>query len=247
MNLNKIVELEHISRRFDTFIALKNITFTISEGETMVLLGPNGAGKSTLLRIIMGFLKPSEGTVKVFGKPIDRLASRERRRMAYIPDVTHLWSELNAWHHLELFGSLAENPVGREQFERILELVRLPHEAWSRRVGTYSHGMLRKLTIACALVHEPQLILMDEPTLGLDPVSLQDFIAIMESLKEQKVTILMTSHDLFIVEYLADRAVLLVDGRIQATWTRKQLAQINLRSLYLNLLKFPDTGVVEHD
>jgi ABC-2 type transport system ATP-binding protein len=230
-----VVEVEDLRKAFGTVQALRGVRFRVTAGETYALLGPNGAGKSTVLNLILGFLRPDAGTVRLFGQmPYRDGGHSVRRWIAYVPDQTQLYGDLNAFHHLELFGTLGrDRRPDRAEMERVLETVRLPSEAWARRVKTYSHGMLRKLAIACALVRRPRLLILDEPTLGLDPVTIQDLIRVLVDFKTAGGSVLLATQDLLFVEHVADRAGLMRAGEMVLEWDREAIRQADLRKTYL--------------
>ena len=215
-----MLRVSHLQKRFGERTALADVSFEIRAGETVGLLGPNGAGKTTTLAMISGLAQPDQGSVTFHDQPVQRHATELKLHVGLVPQDLALYEELSAWANLELFGGLY-GITGRRLAERAtsaLALVGLS-ERRKDRVGTFSGGMKRRLNIAGALLHDPQLILLDEPTVGVDPQSRNAIFENLEELKRRGKTLLYTTHYMEEAERLCDRVVILDHGRVIAADT----------------------------
>jgi ABC-2 type transport system ATP-binding protein len=196
--------------------ALDGVDLTVFSGEVFGLIGPNGAGKTTLLGCLLGLLRPDAGSVTVGGKPPDFLSVR--RVTGYMPERPDFESWMTALQFLRYHHMLAD--VDKEARERniqeALALVELDPAAWSRRLGTYSRGMLQRLNLAQALVARPTIMLLDEPTLGLDPPGIALVRRIVIRLREEKCTAIVNSHQLDEIERVCDRVAFIRGGKIRS-------------------------------
>ena len=207
-----------------TVDGLKDVSFEIAAGEVIGLLGPNGAGKTTTLKLLTGLIKPTRGTAWVLGEPITSVSSR--RRLGFLPEQPYFYDYLNGVEYLELAGRLS-GLAGRDAAARGRE--------WLGRVGLsdrprlilrkYSKGMLQRLGLAAALVHQPELLILDEPMSGLDPFGRRDVRELILEQRRMGTTILFSSHILPDVEMLCDRVLIIVDGRLVRTATLHDLMQ----------------------
>ena len=215
-------------RRFGERIAVDGVSFTIGAGETYGLLGPNGAGKTTTISMIAGILAADAGTVELAGVPITTTPTAQKRRLGLVPQSIALFEDLTARENLRFFGSL-QGMRGAHLATRIvqtLELVGLADRA-DDRIDTYSGGMQRRANIAVGLLHEPDLLILDEPTVGVDPQSRNQILESIEQLSAAGLSVLYTTHYMGEAERLCDRVGVIDDGRIVAEGTRRELiAQI---------------------
>jgi ABC-2 type transport system ATP-binding protein len=194
---------------------LDHVNLDIRQGETFGLLGPNGAGKTTTMRVALGLIRPSAGEVRIFDRPAHEWEAR--KRVGFLPEAPYLHDHLTAEGCLRFFGQLCEMDgiVLVRRVDTLLELVGLAH-ARSRRLRTFSKGMLQRVAIAQALINDPDLLLLDEPMSGLDPVGRREMRHVLLRLKQQGKTIVMNSHLLHDVEVLCDRVAILRHGRVAA-------------------------------
>ncbi|NUQ34408.1 MAG: ABC transporter ATP-binding protein [Planctomycetaceae bacterium] len=201
---------------------LDRFDLTIAPGETIGLIGPNGSGKSTAINLLVGLLKPSSGTVRLMGR--DPREPSSRRELGYLPEENANYPFLTAhdamWLHARVAG-LSRNEA-RARCDELLERLGLAH-ARKRRAGTFSKGMGRRLGIAQALIAKPRVLVLDEPTTGLDPVGTRDVLELFASLKRDGVTMLVSSHILSEIEGVCDRVVMLDHGRILKTGTTAEM------------------------
>jgi ABC-2 type transport system ATP-binding protein len=194
--------------------AVDGLHLRVSEGEVVGFIGPNGAGKTTTIKVLMGFLPPEGGQVRVFGEEPGTVAAR--RRIGYLPEVARYYPFLSARETLQLYATLSGLPRARRTaaVEGLLEKVGLLHRAGDRLSG-YSKGMLQRLGIAQAILGEPDLLILDEVTSGLDPVARHDLRTLLLGFKQQGKTVFFSSHELSEVAMLCDRILILDEGRIR--------------------------------
>ena len=191
--------------------ALKPLDLEVAAGETFGLLGPNGAGKTTLVKLLLGLAHPTEGSATLFGTPIAE--AHARRPVGFLPEGHRFPPFLTGRDALDLFARMSGLEVARRasRSRELLSLVRL-EDAADRRVGTYSKGMLQRLGIAQALMHRPRLVFLDEPTDGVDPVGRREIRTLIESLRDEGVTVFLNSHLLSEVERVCTRVAILTNG-----------------------------------
>lgn len=212
------VEIQGVSQRYGSMTVLHDLNLNLGEGEVLGLFGHNGAGKTTSMKLILGLLAPSEGQVKVLGRaPND---PQVRRQLGYLPENVTFYPQLSGRETLRHFARLKGAALG--QVDELLEQVGLAHAA-DRRVKTYSKGMRQRLGLAQALLGEPKLLLLDEPTVGLDPIATQDLYQLIDRLRQRGTSIILCSHVLPGVEAHINRAAILAKGRLQAVGSLSQL------------------------
>lgn len=193
--------------------AVDNLTLAVPEGQVFGLLGPNGSGKSTTIKIILGLLEPTAGECQVFGVPSGRVDSR--LNVGYLPEAPYFYRYLSGTELVRFYGRICGVPKARlaERVREVIDWVGLSAAA-HRRVGTYSKGMLQRIGLAQALVHDPRLIILDEPTAGVDPVGSAEISELILKLKTQGKTVLITSHLLAQIEDICDRVAILDRGKL---------------------------------
>ena len=191
--MNPTIELSGVSKSFGPVEAVKDVSFSLKEGEIVALVGHNGAGKTTLIKMMLGLIRPTAGTVKVLGEDPATGAAEVRTRLGYLPENVSFNPALTGTETLRFYAALKR--AGRGQIGELLERVGLAAAA-GRRVRTYSKGMRQRLGLAQALLGRPKLLLLDEPTTGLDPASRRDFYRFLDELRDTGSTILLSSHAL---------------------------------------------------
>lgn len=208
------VVLEQIYKTYGKVPALRGVSLQIEEGVILGLVGPNGAGKTTMLRILCGVLRPDSGVVRIRGLNVRDNVLKAKRLIGYLPDLPLLHEELVVLDTLRMFGRLWSVDLGRARVLRILAEYGL-ESAWNRRVGTLSKGQKQRLSLACALLHNPPVLLLDEPFTGLD-VESREFIRskIDEMARSSGKTVVVSSHDLGDVEKLCTMVALMAEGRV---------------------------------
>ena len=194
--------------------ALKSLDIEVRQGEIFGLLGPNGSGKSTTIKLILGLLFPTAGRAFVFGK--DSTDVRKNERVGYLPEESYLYKFLNAEETLDFYGRLFEMPAAerKERTERLIQMVGL-EKARRRQLREYSKGMTRRIGLAQALINEPDLLVLDEPTTGLDPIGSREMKDLILKLREEGKTILLCSHQLADVQDVCDRVAILHQGELK--------------------------------
>jgi ABC-2 type transport system ATP-binding protein len=240
------IEVTGLGKTYDGLVAIQDLSLTIHAGEIFGLLGPNGAGKSTTLRILITTLKPTSGHAKILGHDVLTQADTVRRLIGYVPQERAIDRFLTGREHLLLLGDLYHLPKV-ESIRRIGELLKLVDlEDHADRVAkTYSGGMKRKLDIACGLLPNPRILFLDEPTLGLDVQSRLNIWEYVRRLREQGITIVMTTNYLDEADQLCDRIAIIDGGCIRATGSPKELkASLGGDGISLTL-RDPDPTILE--
>ncbi|MBB3190317.1 ABC transporter ATP-binding protein [Halomonas cerina] len=209
--MTAVIDFQGVTKRHGPLTRLDALDLTVNQGEVLALLGHNGAGKTTTMHLILGLISPSAGRVTVLGGAPDGVhAATLRRRLGYLPENVSFYDQLSGREVLDYLARLKRG--NRRQVDELLERVGLG-DAAQRRVKTYSKGMRQRLGLAQALLGEPQLLLLDEPTTGLDPAATRDFYDTVKALRERGCTVLLSSHVLPGVEPYIDRALILGGGR----------------------------------
>ena len=228
-----LVELENVTKSYGAHHALGPIDLVIPEG-SVGLLGPNGAGKSTLIRMLLGLMPPTTGTLRVLGEPVTNAI---RRRVGYMPEGNAVFPGLTAVEATtyagELVGMAREDAVKRAH--QVLDYVQLQEERYRLAEG-YSTGMKQRLKLAQALVHDPELLILDEPTEGVDPQARMHLLDLVDALrKEHGMKVLLSTHILPDVERLATHAVVLNEGRVAAQGTLEELRRSTAKAYYVRV------------
>jgi len=212
-----IIKTINLSKKFGKIWAVRDLNLEIDAGQIFGFLGPNGAGKSTTIRMLMGLVKPSRGTIELFGRDIRQQGAGVYRRIGALVEKPDFYLYLSAWRNLQLLGDLSGG-ISSQRIAEVLEIVRLSERARDK-VKNYSHGMRQRLGIAQALLHDPELIILDEPTSGLDPVGIKEIRDLIVTLaRDFGKTIFLSSHLLHEVEQtcthiaIIDRGMVVVQG-----------------------------------
>jgi len=214
MKCNTYVKIDKVSYRYGNIVALKDIELDITYGEVFTLLGPNGAGKTTLLNIIAGILKPSEGKVIIKGIDITKIPQKIRRIIGFLPQENPLYNYLTGEENLMFYAGLYGIPrsEARRWCKELLQFLGLEAVA-KKKVKTYSGGMKRRLSLATALINDPELLILDEPTTGLDPNARREFWRYIDILRKQR-TIILSTHYMEEADVLSDRVAIMDRGKI---------------------------------
>lgn len=208
-----VIQVNHLSKQFGSFKAVDNLSFSVNQGEVYGFLGQNGAGKSTTIRMLLSLIKPTGGEINIFGLSIDKHREKILERVGAVVEKPDLYRYLTGYENLNLFAKLSGKKISRQEVMSCLGVVGLEKRAHDP-VRVYSQGMKQRLGIAVALVHDPSLIILDEPTNGLDPQGIADIRNLILSLsKEQNKTVLVSSHLLSEIEQLADRMLIIDKGK----------------------------------
>ncbi len=219
------VEAHDLTKCFGAFTAVNKVSFEVQRGEVFGMLGPNGAGKTTLTRMLTTLLPPTSGQARVAGEDIASAAGRVRERIGVIPQALTSDLDLTGWENIDIYGQFygLSRRTRSERAQRLLEMVGLKERAHDL-VATYSGGMRRRLEIARGLVHSPEVLFLDEPTIGLDPQSRRTVWELLERLRgETGLTVLLTTHYMDEAETLCDRIAIVDEGKIIALGTPSEL------------------------
>ena len=219
-----MLTITHLRKTFGPLVAVDDVSFTVERGQLMGLLGPNGAGKTTTVSMIAGLVSPERGEVLVDGQRLNGDTDPKKRRIGIVPQELALYDELPARANLRFFGalySLSGAPLD-DAIAAAMELVGLT-DRLDDRVSTYSGGMKRRLNLAAGLLHDPDILLLDEPTVGVDPQSRNAIFENLETLKRRGKALLYTTHYMEEVERLADRIIVMDHGKVIAEDTLEGL------------------------
>jgi ABC-type multidrug transport system ATPase subunit len=249
----KMIEVNHLSKRFDSFEAVKDVSFTVNKGDVFGFLGPNGAGKSTTIRCMLSLITPTSGDVKLFGKFLASHRSEILKRVGCIIEKPDFYKYLSAERNLEIFARISGVDSNRKDIHRMLDFVGLNGRE-KHKVSGFSHGMKQRLGIAQSLLHNPDMIILDEPTTGLDPQGIIDIRnLILQLSREQNKTILLSSHQLSEIEIIANRMVIInrgvtvIEGEVAHLLNAQELIvrmEVNDVALTLSLLKEEFTQII---
>ena len=229
-----MIEVTDLSKSYGAVQALRGVSFKIAEGEIVGLLGPNGAGKTTILKILTGYLQPDSGTVIMDGLDVLTHTREVQARIGYLPENAPLYPDLNVQTYLKMMADIRQIPPD-EQLACFSEAVRAVgvEEYLTRPIGKLSKGYRQRVGLAQAILHRPRILILDEPTLGLDPTQIIEIRKLIKRLSSQS-TVLFSSHILPEVEVLCDRAIILMNGEIKADARLSDLASTKNAILVLN-------------
>jgi ABC-2 type transport system ATP-binding protein len=246
-----VLELRHVTKRYTGIAAVKDVSFVARAGEVTGYLGPNGSGKSTTLKMITGLIEPTEGEILFHGEPVDRNRIAYRQRLGYVPEEPQLYPHLTGAEYLEMVGELRGMPERElaskiDGFLRLLSLYDDRHVA----ISSYSKGMRQKVLLAAALLHNPDLILLDEPFSGLDVNSALVLRELIRELAARGKVVLFSSHELETVERVCSHIVILHKGRVVANDSIEQLRALmslpTLEGIFSQLAVEQDTAAITH-
>jgi len=228
---DEVVKTENLTKVYKDFLgrpkvmALEDLNLTIHRGEVLGLVGPNGSGKTTTTKLLLGLLFPTRGSATVLGCPATNVAKNQR--IGFLPEESYLYRFLNAEETLDFYGRLFHIPRAerRRRIDELIEMVGL-QEARKRRLKEYSKGMSRRIGLAQALINDPDFVILDEPTTGLDPLGTREVKDLIRRLRDEGKTVLLCSHLLAQVESVCDRIALLVRGRLRKVGAVRDLLAI---------------------
>ncbi len=238
-----MIELIGVTKKYGRFTAVHPIDLEVRKGELFGFLGPNGAGKTTTIRMVTGVLRPSAGTIRIAGHDMVAAPLLAKRAIGYIPDRPSLYEKLTGGEFLSFVAGLwGANGTAARRADELLEMFEL--DDWrDTLVESYSHGMRQKLLICSALVHDPEVIVVDEPMVGLDPRAARQIKDLLRSFAARGGTVFLSTHTLEVAEALCDRIAILHQGRIRALGTMAELRRIaedealSLEEVFLQLTK----------
>jgi len=252
----KIIEIKSIAKKFGLFEAVKDVSFHVNQGDVFGFLGPNGAGKSTTIRCMLSLIKPDSGSIEIFGKSIFTHRNVILARTGSIIEKPDFYKYLSAYKNLEIFSRLSRLNTNKQDIYKMLDFVGLGGREKDKFSG-FSHGMKQRLGIAQTLLHNPDLIVLDEPTTGLDPQGIIDIRNLILRLKnEQHKTVILSSHNLTEIEIICNRMVIInkgvsvVEGEVKALMNNEDLV-VRLevsdkeKAKALILLQYPDIPITD--
>lgn len=214
-NSEIILQAKNLTKKFGSLVAVNNLELKAYRGEVIGFLGPNGAGKSTTIRMLVGLIKPTSGSIEIFGKSLLKDRLEILKKVGAIVENPDFYLYLSAYKNLEILGKISGKEITKKRIKEVLEIVGLKKRARSK-VRTYSHGMKQRLGIAQALLHDPELIILDEPTAGLDPQGIKDIRELILHLSNDlNKTIFLSSHILKEIEIIASRMIIINNGTTQ--------------------------------
>lgn len=242
-----IIRIDNLIKRYQDNVAIDHLSLDIEEGEIFGLLGPNGAGKTTLINSILGLTKTDEGTIKIFGRDFKGDEKEIKKQLGVVPQDLAIYEDLTAYENVALFASLY-GLRGKERQEKVKEALDFVGllDRKDQYPKKFSGGMKRRLNIAIAIVHQPKLIIMDEPTVGIDPQSRNQILESVKILKERGATIIYTSHYMEEVEAISTNIAIMDKGRVIARGTKEDLkglidfqekASFNIENLEEDLIR----------
>lgn len=231
-----VVKAQNLSKHFGELVAVNNLSFEVSEGEVFGFLGQNGSGKSTTIRMLLSLIHPTSGTIELFGKSLVEQRNEILEQVGAIIERPDLYPYLSAKEHLQLFSKVRKHKIGAADIDSTLDKVGLSNRS-KDKVQTFSLGMKQRLGIAIALVHNPQLIILDEPTNGLDPQGIADIRNLIQYLsKEEGRTVFVSSHQLSEIEQIASQILIIHKGKKLVSGNTKELLEPGKRIIQIKTL-----------
>ena len=237
-----MIEIKDLTKKYVDFPAVSNLNLSIQKGEIFGFIGPNGAGKTTTIKMIGGILEPTSGSVMIAGVSMKDQPEKAKSKIGFIPDRPYLYEKLTGMEFLKFVADLygVDSDIFSEKAEQHLKMFSLLD--WSNElIESYSHGMKQRLIMAAALLHDPEVIIVDEPMVGLDPVAIMLVKDLFRNLAKQGVTVFMSTHTLKIAEDICDRIGIIHKGHLIATGTtddlqrKAQVTDADLEQIFLNL------------
>ncbi len=223
MESEKVIEINSLTKDFKELRAVNNLNLSVYKGDVFGFLGPNGAGKSTTIRMLLSLIKPSEGNINIFNKSLGKNRIEILKRVGAIVEKPDFYGYLSAFKNLEILGRISGHNISRKKIMETLELVGLD-KRFKSKVKTFSHGMKQRLGLAQALLHDPDLIILDEPTTGLDPQGMKEIRELIIYLsKEKGKTIFLSTHILSEIELVANRMIIINKGTTKVEGLVKDL------------------------
>jgi ABC-2 type transport system ATP-binding protein len=246
-----MIELVHLSKKFGDLLAVDDVNLTLAKGEFFAMLGPNAAGKTTTIKMLAGLIKPTTGHARIAGFDVQQQPLEARRRLAYVPDFPFLYDKLTGWEFLRFTGQLfhlAEARIEANARDLIARFHLLEHI--NRPIETLSHGTRQRVAIASALLHDPEVFVVDEPMVGLDPQHARIIKDVLKERSRAGMTVLVSTHQLSIAEEMADRIGIIQAGKLIAVGTRDELRRQSggagqLEEIFLSLTAAATNGAGE--
>lgn len=250
MDTSTIISVNQLTKHYGNTPGIKNISFTVNQGEIFGFLGPNGAGKTTTIRLLLDLLRPSSGEINIFGDDIFSHSLEIRKRCGYLPGNFFAYSHMTGADFLRFVASMRKAQPKMQQ--RLIDRFELSHDALSLKIKHLSHGMLQKLGIIQAFFHQPELLILDEPSIGLDPLMQEEFYRLLRQVQHEGKTVFFSSHNLPEVEKVCHRIAIIRKGELVALETLEGLKKKKLKRLQFTLsrpvpdLNLPGAHLVSH-
>jgi ABC-2 type transport system ATP-binding protein len=234
-----LLEASGLCKRYeDGLLALDNLNLEVMAGEIFCLLGANGAGKTTAINLFLNLIDPTEGTARVNGIDVAKKPLEAKKYVSFVSERVSLYENFTAMQNIRYFATLGGvETLSREDGIRIIKKVGLAESDLDRRVRKFSKGMVQKLGIAIAMVKDAPVILLDEPTTGLDPKAVAELLDLLREFQEKGKAIFMSTHDIFRAKEIADRVGIMKKGRLITAMNREQLVKEDLERIYLDYMK----------
>jgi ABC-2 type transport system ATP-binding protein len=236
VNAERMIDIQDVSKSFKGHFAVQNLDLQVGKGEILGLLGANGAGKSTTINILLGFLAPDSGTVKIDQKETSKQTAEVRKVVGYIPENVSLYPYLSGLENLDYFCKLADLKYSKTELQQYLSTCGLQTDAHHKRVSDYSKGMRQKVGIAIAYAKKAKVYLLDEPASGIDPLASNELSSLLKKLASEGATVLMASHDIFRVREVCDKIGILKKGRLVKQIKTEDVTANELEQLYLQYM-----------
>lgn len=239
-----MIELHRVSKSYGKIKALDKVSFSVQSGQFFGLLGPNGAGKSTIINILSTLLKATEGEIIIDGKSIENYTTQVKNKVGIVPQEISLYEEISALDNLIFWGGLYKVP-SQKLSERVNDALKMAG-LWNRRkdpIKSYSGGMKRRINIIASILHEPKILLLDEPTVGIDPQSRNRIFELIENLNHRGLTVVYTTHYMEEAERLCDKIAIMDNGQVVTSGTLAELKLIGIRRniLQVRVSHLPET------
>ncbi len=218
-----MIDVQNLVKDYGTYVALREVSFNVQKGEVLGFLGPNGAGKTTTMRILTGYMPPSSGTARVAGYDVFADSMEVRKRIGYLPETVPLYPEMSVWDYLDFSARLRHVADSDNAIERAMELTNITDRA-DQLIGKLSKGYRQRVGLAQAIVHEPEVLILDEPTIGLDPKQIIEVRKLIKSLAGEH-TVILSTHILPEVSQVCSRVLIINEGKIVAEDTPARLGE----------------------
>ncbi|GMW01043.1 MAG: ABC transporter ATP-binding protein [Candidatus Hydrogenedentota bacterium] len=238
-----MIEIQNLTKRFGAKVAVDSLNLSVDRGEFFCFLGPNGAGKTTTIKMLTGLLKPSDGIAMLGGVDIQREPVAAKSLLGYVPDTPFLYEKLTGREFMRFVAGLYQLPqeVLNGTCEHLLELFEVRHVG-DQLIEHYSHGMRQKLSFAACFLHEPKIVIVDEPWVGLDPKNIRFVKDYLKKRTNEGLTVFMSTHSLSVIEDVADRIGIIYNGKLRHTGTLKEILALSrnpgsLEDVFLELTR----------
>jgi len=237
-----MITTKNITKTYGDFNAVNNLSFNVNKGEILCLLGANGAGKSTTINILLNFMQPTSGVAEINELDVVKNPIKTKEFLTYIPENLMLYPSLSAIENLDYFTKLSGKKFNSQELEMYLTEAGLEEAAHKKRVKAFSKGMRQKVGIALAIAKQSKVLLLDEPTSGLDPKSSNEFIELLNKMKDEGVAILMATHDLFRAKEVSTHIGIMRSGVLENYSNSSQFSLKELETIYLDIMNFKNVS-----